>query len=69
MKRLSEDHRHCLRVVSERGRVCLGLDLSADGRHVASMLRDLAKWRYLIEDGTGDDGPVYELSEAGRAAI
>lgn len=69
MKRLSEDHRHCLRVVSDKGRVCLGLDLSADGRHVASMLRDLAKWRYLVEDGTGDDGPAYELSEQGKAAI
>lgn len=69
MKRLTDDHLHVLRVVEKHGSICIGLPVSAEWELIADMLRWLARARYLIEDGDGDDGPVYRLSQAGRSAL
>jgi hypothetical protein len=39
--------------------------IDADWAPIADHLRRLAKWRYLVEEATGD-GPAYSLSPAGR---
>lgn len=69
MRRLSDHQLHVLAVVGKHGRICIGLPVDAEWAPIAEELRRLAKWRYLIEDGSGDDGPVYSLSEAGRGKV
>lgn len=69
MRRLSDQDLHILAVVAERERVCLGPTDSGDGAFIAAELRKLARWKYLIEDGSGDDGVAYTLSPAGRKKL
>lgn len=66
MRRLSDQDLHILSVVAERERICLGPADGEDAAFIAGELRKLAKWKYLIEDGSGDDGVAYTLSPAGR---
>lgn len=65
MRRLTEHQHHILTVVNKHGRICIGLPVDAEWAPIAAELRQLAKWRFLIEDGSGDDGPAYELAPAG----
>lgn len=69
MRKLSDHHTHVLAVVARHERICLGIPVDPDWAPIADDLRRLAKWKYLIEDGDGDDGPAYELAPAGRAAV
>lgn len=69
MRRLSDQDLHILSVVADRERVCLGAADGEDGAFIAAELRKLAKWKYLIEDGSGDDGVAYTLSPAGREKL
>lgn len=64
MRRLVEADFHILRVVARHERICIGQPVDADWAPVADRLRQLAKWRFLIEEAT-DDGPAYMLSPAG----
>lgn len=64
MRRLSDHQTHILSVVDKHGRVCIGLPVDAEWAPIAAELRQLAKWRFLIEEAT-DDGPAYELAPAG----
>lgn len=66
MRRLSDQDLHILAVVADRERVCLGAADGENAEFIAAELRKLAKWKYLIEDGSGDDGVAYTLSPAGR---
>lgn len=65
MRRLSDEYLHILGVVEKHDRVCIGVPVDADWAPIAEHLRQLAKWRFLIEEAT-DDGPAYSLSPAGR---
>lgn len=65
MRRLTDQDIHILSVVAKHGRICIGMPVDADWAPIAEHLRQLAKWRFLIEEAT-DDGPAYSLSPAGR---
>jgi hypothetical protein len=69
MRRLSDFDLHILGVVSKHERICIGLPVSSEWASVAADLRRLAKWKYLVEDGSGDDGPVYTLTVEGRTKV
>lgn len=68
MRRLNDHQHHILTVVNKHGRICIGLPVDAEWAPIAAELRQLAKWRFLIEEAT-DDGPAYELAPAGRALV
>lgn len=68
MRRLSDEYLHILSVVAKHGRICIGLPVSAEWAPIAEKLRQLAKWRFLIEEAT-DDGPAYSLAPAGQAKL
>jgi len=61
MRRLSEHQIHILSVVQKHERICIGLPIEPEWAPIAQELRQLAKWRYLIEEAT-DDGPAYTLN-------
>lgn len=65
MRRLSDEYLHILSVVAKHERICIGIPIDADWAPIAEHLRQLSKWRFLIEEPT-DDGPAYSLSAAGR---
>jgi hypothetical protein len=61
MRRLSDEDLHILSVVAKHERVCIGVPIDPDWAPIASKLRQLAKWKYLVEEVT-DDGPAYSLT-------
>jgi hypothetical protein len=61
MRRLTDEDFHILSVVAKHERVCIGVPVDAEWAPIASKLRQLAKWKYLVEEET-DDGPAYSLT-------
>ena len=61
MRRLSDEDFHILGVVAKHSRICIGMPVDTEWAPIAEHLRQLAKWRYLVEEAT-DDGPAYTLS-------
>lgn len=68
MRRLTDEDLHILGVVAKHERVCIGVPVDAEWAPIASKLRQLAKWKYLVEEVT-DDGPAYSLSSEARDKI
>jgi hypothetical protein len=66
MRCLSDDELHILRVVAKHERICISVPVNPDWAPIASKLRQLVKWKYLVEESTGN-GPAYRLTaEAGE---
>lgn len=68
MRKLSDHHSHILAVVARHERICLGIPVDATWAEIADDLRQLAKWRFLVEEAT-DDGPAYSLAPAGKLSL
>ena len=68
MRRLSDEDLHILGVVAKHERVCIGVPVDADWAPIALRLRQLAKWKFLVEEST-DDGPAYSLTSEGLARL
>jgi len=68
LRRLSDEYLHILSVVAKHERICIGIPVDPDWAPIADHLRQLAKWRFLIEEAT-DDGPAYSLAPAARDRV